>query len=126
LRDVAEGRRLRFYATHLSHGKQEKQRLAQTRRLIELVRQRARAGELPPLLAGDFNAWAGSEAWRLLEEHFTWLHADGVDAIWAGRAASFPGARGVYAIEAAAVTPLVADGLCDAHDSPRVTLMVDG
>jgi endonuclease/exonuclease/phosphatase family metal-dependent hydrolase len=117
--------RLRFYDTHLSHGRQEEQRLQQTRHLIDVVLSRASPGELPPLLAGDFNAGPRSEVWRLLEQHFTLLHADRVDAIWAGRPASFPHAAGAYVVAATAVVPLIADGLCDAHDAPRVTLAVE-
>jgi endonuclease/exonuclease/phosphatase family metal-dependent hydrolase len=124
LRDSATGRRVRFYNTHLSHGSQEEQRLRQTRRLIEVVRGRATPGELPPLLAGDFNAGPGSEVWGLLEEHFALLHADRVDAVWAGRGSSYPHARGAYTVEATAVVPLIAEGLCDAHDAPRVTLLI--
>jgi endonuclease/exonuclease/phosphatase family metal-dependent hydrolase len=125
LRDSATGRRLRFYDTHLSHGRQEEQRVEQIRRLIEVVLSRATPGELPPLLAGDFNAGPGSEVWRLLEQHFTLLHADRVDAIWAGRPASFPHAAGAYVVAATAVVPLIAEGLCDAHDAPRVALAVE-
>jgi endonuclease/exonuclease/phosphatase family metal-dependent hydrolase len=125
LRHVAQGHRLRFYSTHLSHGDQEKQRRDQIRRLIALVLQRARPGELPPLLAGDFNATPGSVVYTLLEEHFALSHADTVDAIWAGRASSFPQAVGNYAVGATSVLDLISEGLCDAHNSPAVTLEVD-
>jgi endonuclease/exonuclease/phosphatase family metal-dependent hydrolase len=125
LRHEARDWRLRFYTTHLSHGRQEARRLRQTLRLIDLILSRARPSELPPIVAGDFNAGSDSAVARLLEEHFTLVHADAVDSIWMGRPASFGQARGSYSVLETAVVDLMSEGLCDAHNSPRVTLSVE-
>ncbi|HWC30849.1 MAG TPA: hypothetical protein VG845_12290 [Dehalococcoidia bacterium] len=124
LRHVALGRRLRFYATHLSHGAQESQRARQTERLLSLIQRRAAPGELLPLLAGDFNAIAGSACFRQIETHFELLHADSVDAIWAGRASSFPSSAGSYAVRKTSLMNLTSEGLCDSHESPSVALEI--
>jgi hypothetical protein len=72
-----------------------------------------------------FNATAGSDVAALMAEHFDLLHAAGVDLIWAGQAASFPGCGAAYQAESESVVDLVTDGLCDVHNVPRVTLRVD-
>jgi endonuclease/exonuclease/phosphatase family metal-dependent hydrolase len=125
LRHEAMDWKLRFYTTHLSHGRQESRRLRQTLRLIDLILSRARPCELPPIVAGDFNAGSDSAVARLLEEHFTLAHTDAVDSIWTGRPASFGQAQGSYRVLGTAVIDLISEGICDSHNSPRVTLAVD-
>jgi hypothetical protein len=89
-----EGYRLRFYNTHLSiygrvkwyekllygyesgKDKGQKRRSRQVSKIIEIVKDRAKPGELPPIIAGDFNAGQDfvtgetEVSVRKMEEHF--------------------------------------------------------
>lgn len=100
-----EGWTLRFYCTHLSHpnpeNTQTKQRKEQIDNLSEIIRDRVGRGELPPIVAGDFNFRPGphideyvkmSEDFRLANEEFDYSP----DHIWIGRSTSFPQTRGSY------------------------------
>lgn len=102
------GYQLRFYSTHFSNTSADK-RLEAARKVTSLIRTRARPGELPPILVGDFNASRDLGSNRAeasvvkLEENF-WRPIDkvyptgrlGVDLIYLGKKARFPASVGDY------------------------------
>jgi len=129
LKHKKEGYRLRLYNTHLSiygrvkwyekilygfrsgKDKGQKKRSIQACKIIEIVRNRARPGELPPVIAGDFNAGLDfvtgetESSVRKFEEHFQ-RQIDGfcdycsdytvTDHIYIGRKKTFPMSRGSF------------------------------
>jgi hypothetical protein len=129
LKHKKEGYRLRFYNTHLSiygrakwyekilygyksgKNKGQKKRSIQAGKIIEILRDRAKPGELPPIIAGDFNAGLDfvtgetESSVRKFEEHFQ-RQIDGfrdhcsdykvTDHIYIGRKKTFPTSRGSF------------------------------
>jgi len=117
---------LRFYSTHLSHGEvQRKQRKTQARKIASIIRERPQAGELPPILVGDFNATAEGEpdVFTEIAGLFQLAHARDYDQIWTGRGSSFPQCKGGYRLLGVDVVDLVAQGLSD-HDAPVTAFQI--
>ena len=106
------GYRLRFYSTHLSNTSKDK-RSRQAKDVVAKVRERAKTGELPPIVVGDFNAGRNfvtgeaEDSVRKMEAHF-WRPIDtlnlgpnpitgtGIDIIYIGKKSSFPNSRGLF------------------------------
>lgn len=123
-------RMVRFYTAHLSHDRrdhpheQEDQRNHQIDKLRSIVTdpRRANPGELPPIIAGDFNFTIDGEvpepsSFDRMNADFEVVHSTGKDHIWVGRATSFPQTEGSFAPFGGRVTDLT--GLSD-HASPSV------
>lgn len=122
---VATRRGVRFYTTHLSHGDdQSGQRVEQIAKLLKIVRERARPGELPPIVVGDFNRLPTSRIGQMMDEHFALAHNSNYDQIWIGRKRTFIGARGNLVPIAVSIVELEPSGLSD-HNAPRATVAVD-
>jgi hypothetical protein len=122
-----KGYKLRFYDTHFSSNKPvkwyqklwygykssqdqgEKRRSKQASKVIEIVRERAKPGELPPVVVGDFNAGRNfvtgeaEESVQKMERYF-WRPLDRfrkscsahivIDNVYIGKKESFPGSSG--------------------------------
>jgi len=71
--DLPDGQALGFVATHLDNASQE-DRVAQAHAINDAFA----TGDLPMLLAGDFNATPDSEPLRIFKAH--WTPVDGLDA----------------------------------------------
>ena len=129
LEHKTEGYRLRFYNTHLSmygsvkwyeknlygytsgKDKGQKKRSTQVSNIIKIVRNRAKPGELPPIIAGDFNAGRNfvtgetEVSVKKMEAHFQ-RQIDGfrnscsdytvTDQIYIGRKETFPESKGSF------------------------------
>ena len=129
LEHKTEGYRLRFYNTHLSmygsvkwyekilygytsgKDKGQKKRSMQVSKIIEIVRDRAKPGELSPIVAGDFNAGQNfvtgetEASVRMMEAHFQ-RQIDGfreycsdytvTDNIYIGKKETFPESKGYF------------------------------
>jgi len=129
LEHKTEGYRLRFYNTHLSmygsvkwyekilygytsgKDKGQKRRSMQVSKIIEIVRDRAKPGELPPIVAGDFNAGQNfitgetEVSVKMMEAHFQ-RQIDAfqeycsdytvTDQIYIGRKETFPESKGSF------------------------------
>jgi len=129
LEHKTEGYRLRFYNAHLSiygsvkwyekilygytsgKDKGQKRRSIQVSKIIEIVRDRAKPGELPPIVAGDFNAGQNfvtgetEVSVRMMEAHFQ-RQIDGfreycsdytvTDNIYIGKKETFPESKGYF------------------------------
>jgi endonuclease/exonuclease/phosphatase family metal-dependent hydrolase len=80
------GRRFYFYNTHLAHRREDDEARVRSVRIIAERMRRLRRG-VPVILTGDFNAAAGSEAYRVLAREFH-------DAWWAAVRQSGP--EGTY------------------------------
>ncbi len=91
---------LRFYTTHLSHNFADKNRddyrHAQVQAIRAIVLGRVGAGELPPIVVGDFNFGADNPE-NTMSLDFELGHTSGIDQIWLGRKKSFPQTTGGYA-----------------------------
>ncbi len=132
LEHKTKGYRLRFYNTHFSSnaelkwyekfwygfnsnkdkGQKKRNRLAE--KVINIVRERAKPGELPPVIVGDFNAgrnFVSDEAElsvQKLESHF-WRMIDDfrsfctdytvVDNVYIGKKKSFPNSLGYFQLK---------------------------
>jgi hypothetical protein len=109
-----EGFRVRFYSVHFTPGDDEKsERRHQAKRVTGIVRERARTGELPPIVVGDFNAQRNfvtgdtEASVRQLEKNF-WRPIDtlnlnsvaipstGIDIIYIGKKSRFSGSAGRF------------------------------
>ncbi len=129
LEHKTKGYKLRFYDTHFSSNvdvkwyqklwygyssprdEGEKRRSEQASRLIRIVMERAKPGELPPVVVGDFNAGrnfvngSAEASVKKMEEHF-WRPLDNFsnsctgytvrDLIYIGKKESFPDSRGRF------------------------------
>ena len=129
LEHKTKGYRLRFYNTHFSSNtnvkwfekiwygynstkdKGQERRSRQASKVFEIVRERAKPGELPPIVVGDFNSgrnFVTGEAEvsvRKMEEHF-WRPIDNfrkfcsdytvIDNIYIGKKESFPDSQGYF------------------------------
>jgi hypothetical protein len=129
LEHKTKGYRLRFYDTHFSSNvdlkwyqklwygykssldEGEKRRSAQAHKLVRIVTERAKPGELPPVVVGDFNAGRDYVTGRTeasvgkMEKHF-WRPLDNFsnyctgyrvrDLIYIGKKESFPYSRGRF------------------------------
>ena len=129
LEHKTKGCKLRFYNTHFSSNvdvkwyqklwyghkssrdEGEKRRSAQASKVIRIVTERAKPGELPPVVVGDFNAGRNFVTGRAeasvqkMEEHF-WQPLDNFsnsctgytvrDLIYIGKKESFPDSRGRF------------------------------
>jgi endonuclease/exonuclease/phosphatase family metal-dependent hydrolase len=129
LEHKTKGYKLRFYNTHFSSNvgvkwyqkllygykssrdEGEKRRIVQARKLIRIVMERAKPGELPPVVVGDFNAGRNfvrgkaEASVRKMEKHF-WQPLDNFsssctgytvrDLIYIGKKESFPYSRGRF------------------------------
>lgn len=118
LRHRARGFELRFYSTHFTPGddggipyirkSSSDERAYQAQKVIDIVKEQARSGELPPIVVGDFNAernlpdGAAEESVEIMERDF-WRPIDiykpastGIDIIYIGRKESFPASMGNF------------------------------
>ena len=100
---------LRFYCTHLTLSS-PCERLEQAKKVAALIRERAKPGELPPVMVGDFNAVRyftaavqPEESVLEMEKYFyrPTDHAcgqsnTGKDMIYVGKKSAFPDSRGHY------------------------------
>jgi len=118
------GYKLRFYSTHLSNNnepewweffwyrskkdKGQKKRAQQSKKLVKKVLRRAKTGELPPIVVGDFNSsrkyetGEAEKSVKVMEKHF-WRPVDDypsnrgyVDIIYIGKKSSFSYRNGYY------------------------------
>jgi len=129
LEHKTKGYKLRFYNTHFSSNKPikwyqklwygytssqdqgEKRRSAQASKVIQIVRERAKPGELPPIVVGDFNSgrnFVTGEVeisvqkmegffWRPLDKFQKFCSASIVlDNIYIGKKESFPNSKGYF------------------------------
>lgn len=101
---------LRFYTTHLSHGDQESQRNEQIDNLNAIISNRILAGELPPIVVGDFNFRPHTESSSnsRMNDNFSLANLQAVgcdegkptktkiDHVWIGKKESFPNTVGHY------------------------------
>ena len=106
------GHRIRFYSTHHSNTAADK-RFRQAKDTAQIIRQRAQAGELPPIVVGDFNAGRSFDGGtpeasvRRMEQHF-WrpvnalafgpgrANGTGIDIVYIGKKSSFPNSVGNF------------------------------
>jgi len=142
LRHRGNGWVLRFYNTHLSHGDQLEQRQDQIDKLLGIITTRQRAaGELPPVLVGDFNFRPSSEAasFNKLNASFRLINTEalgctagkptrvGIDQIWVGRRPAFPTSTGTLTLlrwhTSSSGNGIELDGLSD-HDSPGASFRI--
>ncbi len=109
-----KGWKLRFYTVHLSSQKRHRfDRLRQIKKVINIVTERANPGELPPIVAGDFNArriFDGTmpEPSVLEMEKYFWRpvdkaivcgkHETGRDIIYIGKKSVFKNSIGDYVL----------------------------
>jgi hypothetical protein len=106
--------KVRFYATHLSHGDQHAQRVEQVKKILEIVRTRVQFGELPPVIAGDFNFSKSKERdnYDRMNESFALANdridgsGESIDHIWLGRWSSFRNTSGAYTVVGGKLSPL--------------------
>lgn len=138
----------RFYATHLSHDSanftQNSERLDQARKIVEIVRNRVQPGELPPIIAGDFNFHpsAQPDVARVMASTFysvnaamqprcaPWM-ADAIEQVWVGLDSVFPRSSGTWIPITYRQIPLNMTrafddyvGILSDHDIPVVTSKV--
>lgn len=115
----------RFYSTHLSHEDQKEQRKTQGSKIASIISERPQAGELPPILVGDFNTTPEGEpdVFTDIAGLFQLAHMRDKDQIWTGRGSSFPQCRGGYRLLGVDVLDLPAQGLSD-HSSPVVAFQI--
>ena len=106
------GVRLRFYSTHLSpNDKSKDERENQATEIIKKIKERAKMGELPPIVVGDFNAGRNfrtgeaeksvrmieNDFWRPIDSFISDSTGTGVNIVYIGRKSSFPNSNGKYA-----------------------------
>jgi hypothetical protein len=101
---VTRGWRLRFFNTHTSHDTGDgwnevdnsDQRKSQIEKIREIVSTHVAAGELPPIVVGDFNC-KKDDPENTMSQDFDFACDDGDrEHIWVGRHASFPQTMGSY------------------------------
>jgi hypothetical protein len=121
-----KGTTFRFYSTHLSHGDQKSQRKSQLEKIISIILARPQAGELPPIIVGDFNTTPddkSEDSLRKFCNHFQLAHSWGVDLIWVGYRKSFPQCSGSLTLISKSVVDLKNPDITD-HNAPSAGLAI--